>query len=105
MPSPETERFIEASEALLLMATVAEKLPTAFGVNAMLMGALCPAVRIIGRLVAVSAKYFVENEMLLMVTDSGPEFVTVAERVLLVPEVTLPKLRLELARESVLVCC
>lgn len=37
-----------------------------------------------------------------MVTDAGPEFVAVADRLLLLPAVTLPKFKLADSRERVL---
>jgi len=43
--------------------------------------------------------------MLLMVTDAGPELLTVEAKVLLLPVATLPKLRVALVNERVLDCC
>ncbi len=46
---------------------------------------------VIGRLGAVTEKYFVELEAALMVREAVPEFVAVMDKVLLDPTVTLPK--------------
>jgi hypothetical protein len=43
--------------------------------------------------------------MLVMVTVASPEFVTVAERVLLLPTVTPRKSRVDVDSESVPDCC
>src|ERR1700676_3757413 len=102
VPVPESARFVTAFEALLVMESVALKDPTASGVNWMLIGVLCPATTVIGRLGATKEKYLVEIAALLTVTDAGPEFVPVAVRLLLLPAATLPKSRLVVSRERVL---
>jgi hypothetical protein len=61
--------------------------------------ALWPAARVAGRLGALREKYLVEIVAPLMTTDALPEFVAVTVRVLLLPGVTLPKLRLAFPRE------
>lgn len=104
-PVPASETSVTVSEASLVMAAVALKVPVAFGVNLMLIGALCPAATVMGKLGAVTEKYWVEMEIPLTVTDAGPEFETVSGNVLLVPAATLPKPRLKLPTESVVVCC
>lgn len=78
-------------EALLVTVTDALKVPTEFGANVMLTGVLCPAARVTGRPGAVREKYWVEIATPLIITVADPEFVAVADRVLLVPAVTLPK--------------
>jgi hypothetical protein len=55
-----------------------------------------------GRLGAVREKYLVEIVALLTVTDAVPELVALTVRVLLPPAATLPKFKLESARERLL---
>lgn len=98
-PVPESERLVTGFEASLLKVTVALNTPAAFGVNATVTAALCPAAMAIGSVGAVIAKYFVETEALLIVIDPVPEFIAVTVRVLLPPAATLPKSRLRFARE------
>lgn len=57
-----------------------------------------------GRLGALSVKYFVEMETLLMLTEAAPVFDAEKVKVLLVPAVTLPKSRLALLRRIVPTC-
>ena len=54
-----------------------------------------------GRLGALSVKYLVEMETLLMLTAAAPVFDAERVKVLLVPAVTLPKSRLALLRRIV----
>ena len=99
VPVPESTRVVEVSEALLVIVAVALKEPAVAGANWTLRFALWPAGRVEGRLGEVSEKYLVEIVALLMVTEALPEFVAVTVRVLLLPGVTLPKLRLALPSE------
>ena len=57
-----------------------------------------------GRLGALSVKYFVEMETLLMLTEAAPVFDAEKVKVLLVPAVTLPKSRLALLSRIVPTC-
>ena len=91
-------------EALLVMETVALKGPAAFGVNAKVIGTLWPAKTAIGRVGALSEKYWLEIEALLTVIEAVPVFEAVSVSVLLVPAVTLPKSRLALFRDNVPDC-
>ena len=103
---PVSEMFMTEFDASLLIESVALKAPAAFGVNTMLMVALCPAATETGRLGLTRAKYWVEIAALLTVTESGPELVAVIVRVLLLPAATLPKSKVEVTRERerVLAC-
>jgi len=104
IPVPESGRFVAVFDASLVMVTVALKIPAALGVNLMLIVVLWSAATVTGRLGAVKEKYLLEIETLLMVTDAGPEFVAVTDRVLLLPAATLPKSRVADSRERVLCC-
>lgn len=103
-PVPESERFVTAFDASLSIVTVALKEPAALGVKFMLRVVLCPAPIAAGRLGAVTEKYFVDTEALLIVTDLVPEFVAVTVSVLLPPAVTFPKLTLKLPRARLPFC-
>src|ERR1700758_4005501 len=81
IPVPDNERLVTESDAVLVMETVALKVPAAFGVKPTVIGVLCPTARLIGRVGAVREKYFVESATLLIVTEAVPEFVAVAVRV------------------------
>jgi hypothetical protein len=96
---------IAAFDALLVMVALALKDATALGANEMLIEVLCPAATVSGRLVGAREKYWLEIAMLLMVTVAAPEFVTIAERVSLLPAATLPKFRVDVDKESVPDCC
>ena len=98
---PDRARLVTESVAVLEMETEALKVPAAFGLKTMLTGTLCPAVMVAGKLGALSAKYFVEMETLLIVTAAEPEFVTVVDTVLLLPALTLPKAKDPFASEIV----
>lgn len=104
IPVPERPTVAVALEALLVTVTAALNAPAALGENITLIGVLCPAARVIGRLVPVREKYLVEIEALVTVIEAGPGFVAEMLRVLLLPAVTLPKARVAFPRESVLVC-
>jgi len=91
-------------EASLVTVRVALKLAAEFGLNEMLRFALDPGASKRGSAGAAKAKYFVENEALLMVTDFAPELVALTVRVLLVPGVTSPKSRLAFPRARVPFC-
>lgn len=91
MPVPDKVIFVMAVEASLPIAAVALKLPAAFGVNARVSDALCPAAMVTGRLGPVNEKYFVDTEALLMFTDVFPVLLTESVSVLLLPAATLPK--------------
>jgi len=92
-------------DASLVMVVVALKAATASGVNEMLIDVLCPPLTVSGKLVGAREKYWLEIAMLVMVTVASPEFVTVAERVLLLPTVTPRKSRVDVDSESVPDCC
>lgn len=91
MPVPDKEMSVIALEASLPIAAVALKLPAAFGVNASVSDALCPAAIVTGRLGAVNEKYFVDTEALLMLADVFPLLLTESISTLLLPAATLPK--------------
>jgi hypothetical protein len=101
VPVPDRARLVTESVAVLEIETEALKVPAAFGLKTILTGTLCPAAIVTGKLGAVSAKYFVEIAMLLMVTAGEPEFVAVVDIVLLLPALTLPKAKDGFAREIV----
>ncbi len=105
VPVPESEIVNVGFDASLLIVTVALKASAALGVNVTLSGVLCPALIVTGRLGAVKEKYLVETDALLILTDAGPEFVTVTVRVLLLLAATLPKSSVAVNRERVLECC
>lgn len=104
-PVPDRDAVVDGVEASLITVSVALKVAAAFGVNVILKVALCPLASVTGNVGEVNAKYFVEIEALLMVTDALPEFVAVRVRVLLVFGVTFPKSRLPLARTRFPLCC
>jgi hypothetical protein len=81
-------------EALLVIETLALNAPAAFGLKTKLIVELLPAPTTAGRFGALSEKYLLETEALVMVTEAVPVFEAVAVRVLLVPASTLPKSRL-----------
>ena len=101
VPSPVSDRFIDAFDASLVMLAVALKVFALSGVNLMLIVVLWPDARDAGRLGPVSEKYLVENAAPLMLRDAVPEFVAVTVRVLLLPAVILPKSRFIALNESV----
>lgn len=90
-PVPDKEMSVIALDASLPIAAVALKLPAALGVNARVSDALCPATIVTGRLGAVSEKYFVDTEALLMLADVFPVLLTESVSTLLLPAATLPK--------------
>lgn len=89
---------------MLVTETVALKDPAALGVKAKVIGTLWLVRIAIGRVGALSEKYWLEIEALLTVTEAVPVFVAVMVSVLLVPAVTLPKSRLALFRDNVPAC-
>lgn len=97
-PAPESGRVWVPSEASLLTESIALKVAAAFGVNEMLRVVLAPGAIERGNDGAVKAKYLVETEALVILTALLPELFAVTVRVLLVPGVTSPKLRLALPR-------
>lgn len=103
-PLPVTDRFVTPCSASLLKATFAIKLAGALGLNLMLSVSLPPAGSTRGRLGLLRAKYLVETEALLMVTDFVPEFEALTVRVLLEPTETLPKFRVPADRPRLPVC-
>ena len=76
IPVPDKEISVSAVEASLPIAAVALKLPAAFGLNASVSDALCPAAIVTGRLGAVNEKYFVDTDALLMLADVFPVLLT-----------------------------
>ena len=101
VPVPDRARLVTESVAVLEMEAEALNVPAAFGLKTTLTGTLCPAGTVTGKVGALSAKYLVEMETLLMVTAAEPEFITVVDTVLLLPAFTLPKARDPFAREIV----
>jgi len=104
VPTPFSITSDVVLDALLVIESEALKVPAALGVNVIVIGVVCPAATLAGRLGAVRAKYLVETEAELTVTESGPELVAFTVMVLLLPAATFPKFRLPLARERVVVC-
>ena len=105
VPVPVPKRLtVAVLEALLVIVAVALKVPAALGANVTLTWVLCPSARDSGRLGEFREKYLVEKVTLLIVTVPGPEFVTVAERVSLLPAATLPKFRVPFVMDRVPVC-
>jgi len=105
VPVPESVSSGTVLDALLVMESVALKVPGALGANLMLIVALCPAGTVTGRPGETREKYLVEIVALLTVTDAGPEFVAVAVRVSLLPAATLPKSSVVFSSERVVGCC
>ena len=105
VPVPDSVISGTVFDASLVMESVALKVPTALGVNLMLIVVLWPAVTVTGRLGETREKYLVEIVALLTVTDAGPEFVAVAVKVLLLPAATLPKSSVAFCSERVVGCC
>jgi len=97
-PAPESATVWVPSEASLPIESVALKFVAAFGVNEMLSVTVCPAASDSGSEGEVIAKYFVENDALLILTVFVPALLAVTVRVLLVFGVTLPKSILALPR-------
>jgi hypothetical protein len=64
-PVPVSERVAELLEALLVRENAALKAPAALGANTSVIGALWPAKIAIGRVGALSEKYWLEIEALL----------------------------------------
>ncbi len=93
MPVPDKVMFVGAVEASLPIAAVALKLPAALGLNARVSDELCPAAMVTGRLGAVSEKYFVDTEALLMLTELLPVLLTESVSDLLLPAAALPKFK------------
>jgi hypothetical protein len=91
IPVPDKEISVIAVEASLPIAAVALKLPAAFGLNASVSDALCPAPIVTGRLGAVNEKYFVDTDALLRLADVFPVLLTESVSILLLPAATLPK--------------
>ena len=93
VPTPVSEMFALALDALLITVRVALKVPTVLGENEMLIVALCPGATVAGRLGVMREKNCVEMAALLTVIEVSPLFVAVKFSVSLVPAGTLPKLR------------
>ena len=81
-----------------MIESVALNFAAAFGAKDILRVVLAPAASDTGSVGDAIAKYLVETEALLTLIVVLPELVAVTVRVLLVPGVTSPKLRLTLAR-------
>ena len=106
VPVPESRSCeVGLDASLLVIVTAAVKAPGALGVNLMLIGVVCPAATVIGRLGDIREKYLLEMAALLTVSDAFPEFVALTDTVLLLPLATLPKFRLEFARERPVGSC
>ena len=104
VPLPARLKVFVPFDASLVIVVVALKDATALGANEILIGVLCPAATVSGRLLEAKEKYLLEMAMREMVTVAAPEFVTVAERVLLLPAATPPKSRVEVDSDSVPDC-
>ena len=91
IPVPDNAMFVIALDASLPIAAVALKFPAALGANARVSDALCPAAIVTGRLGAVSEKYFVDTDALLMLADAFPVLLTESVSTFLLPAATLPK--------------
>lgn len=103
-PVPVSVMFGAVVEASLVIVAVALKGPAALGVNLMLTCMLCPGATVTGRLGAVSVKYWLDIVTVLMVTEAVPELVAAKVVVLLLPNATLPKSRIAVLRDKLLVC-
>lgn len=79
---------------MLAIETVALNAPATLGIKTKLIVELWPAPITTGRLGALSEKYLLEMEALVIVMEAVPVFETAAVSVLLVPASTLPKSRL-----------
>jgi hypothetical protein len=101
VPVPANKRVAILSDASLEMKAEPLKVPGALGVNPNVIEALLPARIVIGRLVVLREKYWLEIDALLTVIEALPVFDAVTVSVLLVPAVTLPKSRLALLRARV----
>src|SRR5580704_12188126 len=104
-PAPLSATMVWASLASLPIVIVALNDPVVLGVNARLIGVLCPAAIETGRLGAVTAKYLVEIETLETLTVAVPVLVAVTEIVLVLPGDTLPKASDGFGSESVPKAC
>lgn len=103
-PVPLSETLAEASDALLVIETVALKAPAAFGANTRVSGALWPAIIAVGNVGALSEKYCVEKDALLTVMEAVPVLDAVSVKVFVVPVVTEPKSRLAPLKDNVPLC-
>lgn|ERR1700683_1386666 len=103
-PVPVSDTVAELSEALLVTVTVALKVPAALGLKTKLTGMLWPAIIAAGRVGALNEKYWLEIDALLSVMEAVLVLDAVNVNVLLVPAVTLPKLRLAPLRDRVPAC-
>jgi len=103
-PVPESENVAGELVALLMMETVALKVPAALGLKTRLTDMPCPAGIVTGRLGALNEKYWLEMDALLTVTDAVPLFDKVIVRVLLAPTLTAPKSKLVPIRDKVPDC-
>ena len=103
-PVPESENVAGELVALLMMETVALKVPAALGLKTRLTDMPCPAGIVTGRLGALNEKYWLEMDALLTVTDAVPVFDKVIVRVLLARALTAPKSKLVPIRDKVPDC-
>src|ERR1700688_4181101 len=84
VPVPESESWVVGFDgSLLVSVTAAVKASAAFGVNLTVIGVVCPAATVIGRLGETRVKYLLEMAALLTVIDAFPEFVALTDTVLL----------------------
>jgi len=104
-PLPDNAMVTVGSEALDVIVMLPLALAAEVGENITPKVTLCPGASVSGRLGAVSEKQLAEIAAPLIVTDAEPEFVAVADRVLLLPAVTLPKFSVAVGRERVPDCC
>src|SRR5262249_51515014 len=91
---PDRVSVVDPEESAAIVA-VALKLPGAFGENTTVSVALWPAATVVGKLGALNEKNLVEKEELVIVTAPFPVLVALMVMLLLVPELTVPKSRLE----------
>lgn len=105
VPVPESDSVAEVLLASLVTVAVAVNVPAASGEKETVIGTLCPTATVMGMLGEVSAKYLLENDTPLTLTESGPELDAVKVRVLVVPACTLPNCSVAIFNKSVVCCC
>ena len=89
-------------EALLVIVAVPVKLPVDEGVNVPFKTALCPAAILCPADIPLAINPAPKTLTFEMVTFELPEFVIVADRVLLLPVLTVPKFKLNGLAASVM---
>jgi len=94
VPVPDSGIVNVGFEALEVMVTSPLAAPAEVGANETLKLALCPEVSVTGAVIPVMLNPEPLTPTAEMVTLDPPVFVTVSDRVCLLPTITLPKLRL-----------